>query len=251
MLLGLAKPTAGTLKVAGAAPGSAESLAKLGAIVETPAFWPYLTGKDNLRLLTRYCGQDESRVSIVLDEVELSSRGDSKFSTYSLGMKQRLGVAAALLKDPQLLILDEPTNGLDPQGMADFRAMIKRLGKGDRTVLLSSHLLTEVEQICTRVGVINKGKMVFEGTISDLRGGTQISLRADPPEKARATLQQMFPDQQITSDNGALMLPVDQAQAPAIARKLVEAGVDILELKPSERSLEEVFIELTEAEKGR
>jgi ABC-type multidrug transport system ATPase subunit len=146
MLAGLIKPTAGTATVAGGPPGSPRSLARLGAMIEAPAFWPYLSGRDNLRLVARYCRIKDSLVDPVLAEVEMTDRARRAYSTYSTGMKQRLGVAAALLKDPELLILDEPTSGLDPQGMAEFRELIRRLGQGDRTVLLSSHLLSEVEQ---------------------------------------------------------------------------------------------------------
>ena len=133
MLLGLIRPTAGTANVAGAAPGTPDSLTKVGAIVEAPAFYPYMTGYDNLRLLAIYCGVPVKRVDSALDAVELTPRARHKFSTYSMGMKQRLGIAAALIKEPEVLILDEPTNGLDPQGMADVRNLIIELGKGERT----------------------------------------------------------------------------------------------------------------------
>lgn len=236
--------------VAGAPPGSHESLAKVGAMVETPAFWPYLSGRDNLRLLARYCTIPDSRVPVVLDEVELAARAKSDFSTYSMGMKQRLGVAAALLKEPDLLILDEPTNGLDPQGMADFRTMIKRLGQGDRTVLLSSHLLGEVEQICTRVGVINRGRIVFEGSVDEMRGGTYVEVRATPIDSARAALERVVGSDRVRLADGIFNLSVDPGQAADINRRLVEAGVSVYELKPSERSLEDVFMELTGTEAG-
>ena len=145
MLLGLIKPSSGTAKVLGEEPGSPHGLQGVGALVESPAFYPYLSGRDNLRAMASYCGAPPQRVAEVLGQVELAGRAKDKFRKYSLGMKQRLGVAAALLKDPELLILDEPTNGLDPKGMADMRALIRRVGNGERTVLLSSHLLGEVE----------------------------------------------------------------------------------------------------------
>ena len=188
MLLGLIRPTAGSARVAGYAPGSPASLAKIGAIVETPAFYPYLSGRDNLRVLADYSNVPYSRIGPALDQVELTPRAKHKFATYSMGMKQRLGVAAALIKEPELLILDEPTNGLDPQGMADMRNLIIELGKGERTVLISSHLLNEVELMCTRVGVIQKGRLVAEGTIEALRGAARLLIRATPLDLARRVL---------------------------------------------------------------
>jgi ABC-type multidrug transport system ATPase subunit len=156
MLLGLVRPSAGIALVLGARPGSPESLARIGSLIETPSFYPFLSGRDNLRVLARYSGAPEARIERVLAEVDLSPRAGYRFGTYSLGMKQRLGIAGALLKDPELLILDEPTNGMDPAGMAEMRGFIRNLGQGRRTVLLSSHLMTEVEQISDRVGVISK-----------------------------------------------------------------------------------------------
>src|SRR5207248_1621352 len=154
MLSGLLRPTSGTATVAGGAPGSPGSLTRMGAMVETPAFYPYLSGRDNLRVVARYAGVPTSRIEPVLRQVDMTDRAHHKFRTYSTGMKQRLGVAAALLKDPALLILDEPTSGLDPQGTVEMRELIKELRHGGRTVLLSSHLLNEVELTCDRVGVI-------------------------------------------------------------------------------------------------
>src|SRR5260370_672183 len=244
MLVGLIKPTTGTASVAGAGPGTHQSLARLGAMVESPAFWPYLSGRDNLRLLARYCRISDRRVGLVLDEVEMSQRAHRAFGTYSTGMKQRLGVAAALLKDPQLLILDEPTNGLDPQGMAEFRDLIKRLGQGDRTVLLSSHLLGEVEQICTRVGVISQGRLVAEGTIEEIRGGAQLIVRAAPVEKAHAILVGSLVESPVAlRETLSFSLDVGSEQTASIASHLVKSVLDLTELRPSERSLEEVFME--------
>src|SRR2546421_2752408 len=188
MLSGLLRPTSGTASVAGGVPGSPGSLARMGAMVETPAFYPYLSGRDNLRVVARYAGVPRSRVEPVLQQVDLTDRARHKFRTYSTGMKQRLGVAAALLKAPDLLILDEPTSGLDPQGTIEMRALIKELKQGGRTVLLSSHLLNEVELTCDRVGVIAKGHLVAEGTVDELRarsGGRAPLLPAPPPGPAR------------------------------------------------------------------
>ena len=152
MLVGLVRPTSGEATVLGAPPGARAGLARIGAMIEQPAFYPYLSGRDNLRVLARHAGVEEPRVRSVLDQVGLSSRATDRSATYSMGMKQRLGVAAALLKDPELLILDEPTNGLDPAGMAEMRDFIRSLADGGRTVLLSSHLMGEIEQVSDRVG---------------------------------------------------------------------------------------------------
>ncbi len=251
MLLGLIRPTAGSANVAGGSPGTPSSLTKVGAIVEAPAFYPYMTGYDNLRLLAIYCGVPVKRVDSALDAVELTPRARHKFSTYSMGMKQRLGIAAALLKEPEVLILDEPTNGLDPQGMADVRNLITQLGQGDRTVLVSSHLLGEVEQMCTRIGVIRKGKLVAEGTIDELRGESKLLIRAQPTDQAMAVLAgECGADKVKVTDDGAFSLSVEPARAAELNRRLVQAGIDVTELRETERSLEDVFMELTGTESG-
>jgi len=245
MLLGLVRPTSGTGKVLGKPLGAAGGLARVGALVESPTFYPYLSGWRNLRILARYAGVPSSRVDAVLDQVELTRRAGDTFKTYSLGMKQRLGVAAALLKDPELLILDEPTNGLDPQGMAEMRSLMRSLGQGGRTVLFSSHLLGEVEQICDRVGVIRQGRLIAEGTVEDLRGQAKLLVRANPIKQAQQLAEQLYGNGRVQVMSGALVLAIDPAQASEIARVLVTAGVALNELRPVERSLEETFMELT------
>ena len=155
MLLGLVRPTAGVATVLGAPPGSPQGLARIGALVEAPAFYPYLSGRDNLRVLARHAQVGEERVEAVLDEVRLSDRSGDRAATYSLGMKQRLGVAAALLKDPELLILDEPTNGLDPAGIRELREFIRKLAAEEGiAVFVSSHMLAEVQMMCDRVAIL-------------------------------------------------------------------------------------------------
>ena len=248
MLLGLIRPSSGTATVLGEQPGAPAGLAKVGALVESPAFYPYLSGRDNLRVMARYAGAPRSRIPDVLEQVELSGRAKDKFGKPSLGMKQRLGVAAALLKDPELLILDEPTNGLDPQGMADMRDLVRRLGQGNRTVLLSSHLLGEVEQICDRAGVIQPGKLVAQGTLAELRGGEGLLVRTEPLDKARFIAARLDGVEGANVLDGALRLTVDPARAAEINRKLVAAGLDVSELRPAEQSLEEVFLKLTGGE---
>ena len=248
MLLGLIRPTSGTATVIGEPPGTPEGLEKVGALVESPAFYPYLSGRDNLRVMARYSGASRDRISEVLEQVELSGRAKDKFKKYSLGMKQRLGVAAALLKDPELLILDGPTNGLDPKGMADMRTLIRRLGRGERTVLLSSHLLGEVEQICDRVGVIQKGELVAQGTVSELRGREGLLVRATPVDDARRIAERLAGVEEAKEVDGMLRLTVDPARAAEINAKLVSAGLRVSEIRPAEQSLEEVFLELTGGE---
>jgi len=249
MLSGLLRPTSGTATVAGSAPGSPASLVQLGAMVETPAFYPYLSGRDNLRVMARYAGVAKSRIEPVLKQVDMTDRARHKFKTYSTGMKQRLGVASALLKDPQLLILDEPTSGLDPQGTVEMRALIKDLRHGGRTVLLSSHLLNEVELTCDRVGVIARGSLVAEGTVEELRarsGGQALLVRASPTDEARRLLESLLKPEQVQLRDGVFRLTVDPAQAAAINRRLVADGLDVSELRTSEQSLEDVFLQLTE-----
>ena len=249
MLLGLVRPTSGTALALGAQPGSPQSLARVGALIETPAFYPFLSGRDNLRVLARYAGASESRIELVLEEVDLAARGSDRFGTYSLGMKQRLGIAAALLKDPELLILDEPTNGMDPAGMAEMRTFIRELGRGRRTVLLSSHLMAEVEQIADRVGVISRGKLVAEGTVEELRGREGLWIRAEPLEKAERVVGDLPAVEQVSRLDGGLRIAADPAAAAAINRKLVEAGIAVGELRHERVSLEKVFLELTQQEK--
>jgi ABC-2 type transport system ATP-binding protein len=246
MLLGLVRPSSGNALVLDAAPGSPEGLARVGALVETPSFYPFLSGRDNLRVLARHSGAAESRIAPVLDEVDLGARAGDRFHTYSLGMKQRLGIAAALLKDPELLILDEPTNGMDPAGMAEMRAFIRDLGRGRRTVLLSSHLMTEVEQICDRVGVISRGKLVGEGTVDELRGRESVWVRAEPLDQAERVVGRLRSVDRVTRVDGGLQLGADPDAAAAINRALVEAGVAVSELRLERASLEKVFLELTE-----
>jgi ABC-type multidrug transport system ATPase subunit len=246
ILLGLIRPTSGSALVLEAAPGSPEGLARIGALIETPTLYPFLSGWDNLRVLARYAGVAEDRIGAVLDEVGLTARAGDRFRTYSLGMKQRLGIAAALLKDPELLILDEPTNGMDPAGMAEMRAFIRNLGRGRRSVLLSSHLMTEVEQVSDRVGVISKGRLVGEGTVDELRGGERLFVKAEPLEQAEGVLGMLPAVGQVARSDGGLRIAADPAAASTINRALVEAGIAVGELRSERASLEKVFLELTE-----
>jgi ABC-2 type transport system ATP-binding protein len=250
MLVGLIRPSSGMAIVAGHAPGDPAGLARIGSLVEAPGFYPYLSGRENLKVVADFAGVDHKRVAEVLDIVELTSRAGRRFGTYSTGMKQRLGVAAALLKDPELLILDEPTSGLDPQGMAEMRKLIKDIGQGNRTVLLSSHLLTEVEQICDRVGVISGGKLVTQSTVQELLGDEGVLVRAQPVDRAYELLASMFGSAMVSRQDGAIRLQTDPAGSVEINSRLVAAGIGVSELRPFERSLEEAFFQLTGEKQG-
>ena len=251
MLLGLVRASSGTAAVLGRAPGDPETLVRVGALVEEPAFYPYLSGRDNLRVLARFARIGEHGIDEVLDAVDLLGRANDRVKTYSQGMRQRLGVAASLLKEPELLILDEPTNGLDPAGMTEMRALIRRLGSGDRTVLLSSHLLSEVEQVVDRVGVISHGSLIVEGAVDEIRGRGSVLVRAEPLSAARERVERLLGSERVEVVDGTLRLDSEPARLSQINRELVLAGVAVSELRPVERTLEDVFLELTGEEKER
>jgi ABC-2 type transport system ATP-binding protein len=245
MLVGLVRPTSGAATVLAHPPGSPAGLARLGALVEGPGFYPYLSGRDNLRVLARYAGLDDVAADAALEQVDLSGRAGDRFRSYSLGMKQRLGVAAALLGEPELLILDEPTNGLDPAGMADMRDLVRALAGQGQTVLLSSHLLGEVEQICSRVGVISAGRLLAESTVAELRGQASLLLRADPLPAARAVAERVVGRDQVASVDGTLRLSTGPERAAELTRALVLADVAVLEVRPLKRTLEDAFFAMT------
>lgn len=248
MLVGLIKPTSGSAAVLDEPPGSPEALGRIGALIESPAFYPYLSGYDNLDVVARLSGVDapEKRVSDALEQVGLTRRADDKYKKYSQGMKQRLGVAAALLKSPELLILDEPTNGLDPQGMAEMRELIKALGRENTTILLSSHLMSEVEQVCNRIGVIRDGRLIAEEKVLDLRGKGGLLVRAEPLQAAVELVRAIEGVEAVEIRDGAIHIRIEPERAPEIGKKLFSAGINVMELKIEHRSLEEVFLELTE-----
>jgi ABC-2 type transport system ATP-binding protein len=245
MVLGLVRPSAGTAEVLGRAPGDPAGLARIGAMVESAAFYPYLSARDNLEVLARHANVPRPRVADVLTTVGLAARAGDRFASYSLGMKQRLGVAAALLKDPELLILDEPTNGLDPFGMADMNDLISRLGHEGKTVLLSSHNLAEVQQICDHVGVIFKGKLVAQSTVDELRGSAVLVISATPIEQAEKYLVGLVGREKVSVERDMIRVNVDGHESASINRQLVLAGVEVHELRREERSLEEAFMAMS------
>ena len=245
MLLGLVRPTSGRASVLGQAAGDPRGLRRIGALIEGPGFYPYLSGRENLRVLARYNDLGDVAVGAALEQVDLSGRADDRYRSYSLGMKQRLGVAAALLGRPELLILDEPTNGLDPAGMADMRELILTLAGQGQTVMLSSHLLGEVEQICDRVGVISGGRLRAESSVADLRGQAGLLVRADPLAPALTLAQRCVGAENVSIMDGHMRLEAGADRAAELVRALVKADIDVHEVRPQERSLEDVFFTLT------
>ena len=212
MLLGLVRPTAGSFTLFGAAPergGLERQLHRIGAIIETPSFYPYLSGRNNLAYFQGISGRGHAgELDSLLERVGLGGRGGDKFQTYSLGMKQRLGLAYSLLGDPELLVLDEPTNGMDPAGMAEVRELIRGMGEGGRAVILSSHLLNEVEQICDSVAILSHGRLIAQGDVSELlreRGQGQLRLRTTDDTKAREILSALAWVDSVSADNGYLV----------------------------------------------
>jgi ABC-type multidrug transport system ATPase subunit len=245
MMLGLIRATSGSASVLGQPAGEPGVIARVGALIEGPGFYPALSGRDNLRVMARYRGLPEQVVGEALARVDLADRGDDAFKSYSLGMKQRLGVASALMGEPELIVLDEPTNGLDPAGMADMRSLIVELARGGQTVLLSSHLLAEVQEICDRVGVINNGRLLRESTVAELRGSSTLRVRGVPLDLALATAMRLAGDDGVRVEGEELLLALPADRAPDLTRALVADGVDVHEVTSRERSLEEVFFEMT------
>jgi len=254
MMLGLIRPTAGTVRVFGRDPQlSVRALEGVAGFVEAPRFYPYLDGRTNLRLLAALDGDEApTRIDEVLEVVELPDRAGDKVGGYSHGMRQRLGLAAALLRRPKLLLLDEPATGLDPGGMRDMRRLIRRLADDGITVLLSSHLLAEVEELCNRVAIVRKGRIVYEGELEDLRrtAGVSYRLRTVDDERARRVCAaQPGIEGADAAGNGVITFqPADDQALAQLSLALTEAGALILELAPRSATLEDLFFELTEGE---
>jgi ABC-2 type transport system ATP-binding protein len=247
-LLGLVRPTGGGWRILGA--GSEASLAgvigRIGSIVEVPALFPTLSGRRNLLLLAQIEGIGARTVDRVLEQVGLAARGRDVVKNYSQGMRQRLGIAAALLKDPELLILDEPANGLDPAGIKEVRELLRRLGDEGRTVFLSSHILTEVQHVCDRVAILARGRAVAAGPVQEVlaRGRTTgLVVGLDDLEGGLATLGAAGIAARRDGERLAVDLPA--AEGPRVTKVLADAGLYLSELRPQEVSLEDVFLELT------
>lgn len=228
-----------------------EALRHIGGFVDDPIFYGQMTARRNLRMLGRMHGEvSEERISEVLEIVGLSERGHSKVGSYSHGMRQRLGIALALLHRPELIILDEPTSGLDPQGMKDVRELIRQLGAQGTTVFLSSHLLHEVELVCNQAAIVRKGRMIVQGSVSQLRPvDSAIKVLTGDQGKALEVLRSMTPPGGVREDEGYLVVQASQEFVPEMVRRLVADGVDVLAVVPAlEQGLEDMFLELTAAD---
>ncbi len=253
MLLGLASATSGEMRLFGEPVPERlpRHLGRVGAVIEQPKFLPSFTGRRNLSLLARTVRAPASRVDDVLDRVGLGGRGSDRFQSYSLGMKQRLAIGATLLKEPELLILDEPSNGLDPAGIRDVRHLVRELAAGGTTVLLSSHLLAEVQQVCDSVSIIDGGRLLSEGRVSDLIGREQtdgVRLRVAEPETATRVLRRHG---LRVASGGDGTLYVEGADDPAdITRLLAAEQLYVRELVPERVDLEHVFLRLTTRDGG-
>jgi ABC-type multidrug transport system ATPase subunit len=253
-LLGLVTPSAGTARVLGeAVPGGlARAMRRTGAIVEAPALFPTFTGRQNLRLLARIDRIGDRRVDEVLDEVGLADRADDPVRRYSLGMRQRLGLAAVLLKDPALVVLDEPVNGLDPAGIQQVRALLRRLGSEGRTVLLSSHILAEVEQTCDVVTIVHRGRCLAQGRVDEVLAAAgrpaELLVRVDDLAAGLACLRRRgFGVERV---DGHLMVDLHDDGAEQVTRALAAHDLWITEMQPVRRSLEDLFLQLTSDGEG-
>ena len=250
-LVGLVAPTSGRLRLLGQdLPGNLPKvLGKVGAIVETPALYPRFSGRRNLRILGRIEGIGSKAVDAALEKVALSARADDLVKTYSLGMKQRLGIAAALLKDPSVLILDEPANGLDPAGIVEVRELIRALGAEGRTVFVSSHLLSEIQQTADRVAIIARGRLIKSGPVHEVlagSGGEAVIVKLRDLQAGAAALASA--GMGVTTAGDALRVSVTPAESEKISRVLAESGLYVSELRPDQADLETVFLELTKDE---
>lgn len=254
LLLGLMRPLAGTVNVFGLplAHNAQQIYKRVGALIESPSLYEHLSATDNLRVTAAYCQIGKNRIEEVLDIVGLGKEGKKPIRAYSTGMKQRLGLATALLNDPELIVLDEPANGLDPQGMVELRTIIQRLNTDfDKTIFLSSHILSEIEVVCSHVGIIKKGKKLFEGTIEELKHqnteGVVVSLDTTDKQKT----MRLLADKQVKiSENGnpnAVILELgSKKDIPHIAAQLVQNEIGIYEMKIKNQRLEDLFLNLTE-----
>jgi ABC-2 type transport system ATP-binding protein len=251
MLLGLTRPNAGTMSLRGlpVPERRAEALSRVGAIVEEPRFHGHLTGRENLRIVAAARGRETfARIPAAIERVGLAHRADDRVKTYSMGMRQRLGIARCLLADPELLVLDEPMNGLDPAGILEFRKLIRALVGEGRTVMLSSHILDEVEKTCDHVAIVDRGEMVASGPLAELQGGgkPRVLIGVDGTAAALKILAAVPGVSDLGSEDGVIQASVaDPDVIPELNRTLVEAGIPVRRLEPVRASLEERFLAIT------
>jgi ABC-2 type transport system ATP-binding protein len=249
MLVGLIKPTAGTITICGYDLRRDFELAmrQIGCIVETPDLYRFMNGRENLEHFARMLGAGASEIERVALLVGLSHRLEQRVGTYSLGMRQRLGIAQALLGNPKLLILDEPANGLDPAGIREIRELLRNLAAEGMSVFVSSHLLAEVELMCDRVAIIHKGQVLKEGSVHELISTRRaMELHVGDTDRAARVLAERAIAYERRSDR--LFLPIDEEEAAPVVSALVEAGVPVFSVRPRTQSLEEMFIDITGGE---
>jgi len=251
MALGLITPTEGTVELFGRDPirAGARALEGVAGFVEAPRFYPYLAARKNLELLAALDGGGaREHIDEVLEIVELGPRAGHRVGGFSHGMRQRLGIAAALLRRPRLLMLDEPATGLDPAGMRDMRALIRRLADEGITVLLSSHQLPEVQELCDRVAIVDRGRVVYEGALSDLRrqGGAGYRLRSTDDDRALALIRARAGIDHAANGEHGLVFQAEEQDVGALSLALAQAGIGILALTPELATLEDLFFRLTE-----
>ena len=244
MALGLIGPTDGTAAIFGRPVDDPRALARVGSLVDGGTFYPFLSGRDNLRVLAHTRGSGADRIGTVLEQVELTGRDAArKVKAYSTGMKQRIGVAAALLTDPDLVILDEPANGLDAAGIQDMRQLIRSLARDGKAVFLCSHYLHEVQQVCDRLAIVSKGRLVREATTVELLGESEVlTIEAQPIERAIQTLGDRW---RVERQDERLIVGATRGDVPAIIRSLVEASVDVFHVGSDTQDLETIFLQMT------
>jgi ABC-2 type transport system ATP-binding protein len=249
-LLGLVRATSGRCRILDVDPQEdelARAIGRIGSIVETPAFFPNFSGRRNLELLGRINGIGRARVKETLERVGLAARGNDRVKTYSLGMRQRLGIAAALLKDPALLVLDEPANGLDPAGIKEVRDLLRSLGAEGRTVFVSSHILSEVQQTCDRVAILSRGRCVSAGRVEEVLSGSGsrgVVVRVGELSEGADILHAA--GFEVAIADGAIRVTVAPDEAARVTKTLAERGLYVSELRPDEEDLEDVFLRLTQ-----
>jgi ABC-2 type transport system ATP-binding protein len=251
MLLGLIRPDEGTAKLFGRDPllEGARALDGVAGFVEAPRFYPYMTGRKNLELVAALDGGDaRERIDDALETVDLTNRQHDKVKGYSHGMRQRLGIAGALLRDPRLLLLDEPTTGLDPAGMRDMRALVHRLASEGMTVLLSSHLMSEVEELCDRVAIVSRGRVIHEGSLAELIESTsgRYELRTTDDDRATAIAAHAQGITELETTSHGLTFAADDRAVAALSLQLAQEGIGLTALVPRTATLEELFFRLTE-----